>query len=149
MDHLDALMQRAQTAGLPVLLTVEGTREALPAGIDRAAYQIVEDALTDALEKTNPAHAHVTVRYATDALQLEISDDRRSTLATESDTDSGACPTSPTLPPYARPRPNTSGASRRSSTVRWRRCRRCTAALAPDRVAIRDHANMSSGVRPS
>ena len=87
MDHLDALMERAQTAGLPVLLTVEGTREALPAGIDRAAYQIVEDALTNALEQTNPAHAQVTVRYATDALQLEISDDRRTTLATEIDTD--------------------------------------------------------------
>jgi signal transduction histidine kinase len=87
MDHLDALMERAQTAGLPVLLTVEGTREALPAGIDRAAYQIVEDALTNALAHTNPAHAHVSVRYATDALQLEISDDRRTTLATESDTD--------------------------------------------------------------
>jgi signal transduction histidine kinase len=87
MDHLDALMERAQTAGLPVLLTVEGTREALPAGIDRAAYQIVEDALTNALEKTNQAHAQVTVRYAADALQLEISDDRRTTLATESDTD--------------------------------------------------------------
>jgi signal transduction histidine kinase len=87
MDHLDALMERAQTAGLPVLLTVEGTREALPTGIDRAAYQIVEDALTNALTHTNPAHAQVTVRYATDALQLEISDDRRTTLATESDTD--------------------------------------------------------------
>ena len=73
-------MERAQTAGLPVLLTVEGTREALPTGIDRAAYQIVEDALTNALEQTNPAHAQVTVRYATDALQLEISDDRRTTL---------------------------------------------------------------------
>jgi signal transduction histidine kinase len=87
IDHLDALMERAQTAGLPVLLTVEGTRETLPVGVDRAAYQIVEDALTNALEKTNPAHAQVTVRYATDALQLEISDDRRTTLATESDTD--------------------------------------------------------------
>jgi signal transduction histidine kinase len=85
MDHLDALMERAQTAGLPVLLTVEGTREALPTGIDRAAYQIVEEALTNALEHTHPAHAQVTVRYATDALRLEISDDRRATLATESD----------------------------------------------------------------
>jgi len=87
MDHLDALMERAQTAGLPVLLTVEGAREALPAGIDRAAYQIVEDALTNALERTDPARAQVTVRYATDALQLEISDDRRTTLAREIDTD--------------------------------------------------------------
>ena len=87
MDHLDALMERAQTAGLPVLLIVEGTRGALPAGIDRAAYQIVEDALTNALETTNPAHAQVTVRYATDALQLEIIDDRRTTLATEIDSD--------------------------------------------------------------
>jgi signal transduction histidine kinase len=85
MDHLDALMERAQTAGLPVLLTVEGTRGPLPTGIDRAAYRIVHDALTNALEHTHPVHAEVIVRYATDALQLEISDDRRTTRATESD----------------------------------------------------------------
>jgi signal transduction histidine kinase len=85
MDHLDALMERAHTAGLRVLLTVEGMHAALPTGIDRAAYEIVEDALTNALEQTNPTHAQVTVRYATDALQLEISDDRRTTLATDSD----------------------------------------------------------------
>jgi hypothetical protein len=63
-----------RTGGLPVVLTVEGTRAALPTGIDRAAYRIVQDAMTNALEHTNPPHARVTVRYATDALQLEVSD---------------------------------------------------------------------------
>src|SRR4051794_40924408 len=82
MDQLDALMARARAAGLPVLLTREGTPAALPTGIDRTAYRIVEDALTSALEQTAPAHARVSLRYAPDALQIEISDDRRA-IATD------------------------------------------------------------------
>jgi signal transduction histidine kinase len=77
MDDLDALVERARTAGLPVVLRVEGTRGALPAGIDLAAYRIIQDALTNALEHANPASAQVNVRYGPDALRVEISDDRR------------------------------------------------------------------------
>ena len=76
MDQLETLMAHARAAGLPVLLTHEGTPGALPAGIDRTAYRIVQDALAGALEQHASAHAQVTVRYAADALQLEISDDR-------------------------------------------------------------------------
>ena len=85
MEHLDALVERARTAGLPVLLSVEGTRAALPTGIELAAYRIVQDALTNALEHANAKNAHVTVRYAAEALQIEISDDGRATRHTESD----------------------------------------------------------------
>jgi signal transduction histidine kinase len=85
MADLDALVERARSAGLPVLLTVQGTRAALPTGIDLAAYRIVQDALTDALERARPASAQVTVRYAPDALQVEISDDGRAIRDTDSD----------------------------------------------------------------
>jgi signal transduction histidine kinase len=85
MEDLDALVERARTAGLPVLLSVEGTRAALPTGIELAAYRIVQDALTNALEHANAKNAHVTVRYAAEALQIEISDDGRATRHTESD----------------------------------------------------------------
>jgi signal transduction histidine kinase len=77
MDQLEALMAHARAAGLPVILTREGTPGALPAGLERTAYRIVQDALTSALEQHGPAHARVTVRYAADALRLEISDDRK------------------------------------------------------------------------
>ena len=85
MDHLDALMERARTEGLTVRLTIEGTRAALPTGVDRAAYRIVQDALTGALEHADPANARVTVRYASDTLQLEIRDDRCEIRDTERD----------------------------------------------------------------
>jgi signal transduction histidine kinase len=87
LNHLDALVERARTAGLPVLLTFEGRRAALPTGIDCAAYRIVQDAMTDALEHSKPASAQVTVRYARDTLRLEISDDRGAIHATEGDSD--------------------------------------------------------------
>jgi signal transduction histidine kinase len=85
MADLDALVERARSSGLPVLLTVLGTRAALPTGLDLAAYRIVQDALTNALERARPASAQVTVRYGADALQVEISDDGRAIRDTDSD----------------------------------------------------------------
>jgi len=85
IDQLDALVERARADGRPVRLAFEGTRAALPTGIDRAAYRIVEEALRGALEQTGPAHARVTVRYARDMLQLEITDDRSAVRAAGDD----------------------------------------------------------------
>jgi signal transduction histidine kinase len=75
MEDLDALVQRARAAGLPVALTVEGSPVVLAPGVDLAAYRIVQDALTDALEHARPASAQVAVHYGPDRLELEISDD--------------------------------------------------------------------------
>jgi signal transduction histidine kinase len=77
LDDLDALVRRAHTAGLPVVLTVEGRPNALPPGIDVAAYRIVQEALTNALEHAGPASARVAVRYRRDGLDLEVTDDGR------------------------------------------------------------------------
>jgi signal transduction histidine kinase len=62
-------------AGLPVTLTVEGSRTPLPAGVDLSAYRIVQEALTNALKHAGPASARVTVRYGEDELELDIVDD--------------------------------------------------------------------------
>jgi signal transduction histidine kinase len=72
---LDALLAQARTAGLPVELTVEGEPEALPPGVDLAAYRIVQEALTNARKHAGPARAQVTLRYGYDALELEITND--------------------------------------------------------------------------
>ena len=53
-------------------LTVEGPPAALAPGVDLAAYRVVQDALTNALEQAGPAHARVAVRYGVDALDLEV-----------------------------------------------------------------------------
>jgi signal transduction histidine kinase len=75
IGDLATLVERARAAGLPVDVTIEGRRAALPPGLDVAAFRIVQDALANALERSAPATAHVAVRYAGDALALEISDD--------------------------------------------------------------------------
>jgi signal transduction histidine kinase len=75
MKDLDGLLERARAAGLRVALTVEGRPAVLAPGVGLAAYRIVQDALTDALEHAGPAAARVAVRYGRDAIALEVSDD--------------------------------------------------------------------------
>jgi signal transduction histidine kinase len=72
IGDLGGLLERVQRAGLPVELDVEGAPKALPPGIELAAYRIVQEALTSALEHSGAAGARVTVRYTRDALDLEI-----------------------------------------------------------------------------
>jgi len=73
--RLDELVARVLATGLPIDLTVEGEPFALPPGIDVSAYRIVQEALTNALKHAGPARAHVILRYAPDALEVEIADD--------------------------------------------------------------------------
>jgi signal transduction histidine kinase len=75
--RLDALLDQVRRAGLPVELTVEGQARRLPPGVDRSAYRIVQEALTNTLKHAGPAHAAVTLRYRPQALELEVLDDGR------------------------------------------------------------------------
>jgi len=71
---LEALVERARTAGLEVALRIEGERPELPGGLDLAAYRVVQEALTNCLRHAGGAPAEVTVRYGDHALELEIAD---------------------------------------------------------------------------
>jgi signal transduction histidine kinase len=62
---------------LPVEVTVEGEHRVLSPGVDLTAYRIVQEALTNARKHACPARAQVTIRYAHDALDLEITNDGR------------------------------------------------------------------------
>ena len=75
LDDVPALVTQIREAGLPVELSVEGERRALPAGIELSAYRIVQEALTNTLKHAGGAHAEVHVRYGSDSLELEIVDD--------------------------------------------------------------------------
>jgi signal transduction histidine kinase len=77
LDDVPALVTQIREAGLPVELSVEGERRALPAGIELSAYRIVQEALTNTLKHADGAHAEVHVRYGSDSLELEIVDDGR------------------------------------------------------------------------
>jgi len=74
LAELDALLARARAAGLPVVLHEDGERRPLPAGLDLAAYRIVQEALTNALKYAGGAATEVTVTWGATELAVEVRD---------------------------------------------------------------------------
>lgn len=75
LAHVADLVRRARAAGLPVALHVEGAVTPLSAGADLTAYRVVQEALAGAVREGGAAGATVTVRYGTEAVDLEVVDD--------------------------------------------------------------------------
>jgi signal transduction histidine kinase len=75
LARLDTLAAATEAAGLPTRVVVSGRRRSLPPAVDRAAYRIAQEALTNALRHAGRASAAVTVRYEADRLVLEVLDD--------------------------------------------------------------------------
>jgi signal transduction histidine kinase len=73
LHELGALLERSRAAGLPVELHVAGEPRELSAGVDLAAYRVVQEALTNAL-KHGGGHAEVRVGYADEQLTVTVSD---------------------------------------------------------------------------
>ncbi len=77
------LVDQTRTTALPVVLRVDGDLAAAPAGVSRAAYRIVQEALTNVVRHAGRANATVTVRVAGDQLSLRIDDDGRGGVASD------------------------------------------------------------------
>jgi signal transduction histidine kinase len=69
LDRLDDL---TADAGLPVKTTVTGERRPLPAEVDRAAYRIVQEALTNVRRHAPAGSAEVCVSYEPAQLRLAV-----------------------------------------------------------------------------
>jgi signal transduction histidine kinase len=75
LARVSGLIDRAQAAGLPVELRVEGEARSLSPGADMAAYRVVQEALTNTLKHAGGARAKVTVRYEPADVRIEVADD--------------------------------------------------------------------------
>ncbi|MGW3662150.1 sensor histidine kinase [Streptomyces sp. NPDC005141] len=69
------LVERARAAGLAVDLRVTGEERPLTATLDRAAYRIVQEALTNAARHAGPAKVTVELGYTPDELTIAVHDD--------------------------------------------------------------------------
>ena len=82
LDQVPELVQRARTIGLDAKLTIEGHRNDVPAAVDRTAYRIVQESLTNIARHAAAATAWVRIDYRPDALVIRIDDDGKATSDT-------------------------------------------------------------------
>ena len=76
LGELDSLLRRTRAAGLEVELAVEGERRPVPAGVDLAAFRIVQEALTNVVRHAGgDARAAVRLTYAPAELVVLVDDD--------------------------------------------------------------------------
>jgi len=75
VEGLPRLAARAEAAGIPVELTVLGEPRPLPPQADRAAYRIVQEALTNVLRHAGRASVRLTVEYGPATVTLRVEDD--------------------------------------------------------------------------
>ncbi|GAA2048721.1 sensor histidine kinase [Nocardiopsis rhodophaea] len=83
VKQLEQLLAQVRRAGLPVEFTTEGVERQLSAGVELAAYRVVQEALTNTLKHAGPkvSGARVGLRYGDSTLEVQISDDGRGAAA--------------------------------------------------------------------
>src|SRR5262249_18934711 len=74
LDQLAELVDTAREAGANVRLILQGRVVPLPAGVDLAAYRVVQEALTNARRHAPTADVDVEVSYGEELLTLRIRD---------------------------------------------------------------------------
>ncbi|GAA1981841.1 sensor histidine kinase [Catenulispora subtropica] len=74
---VERLAARASGAGVRVELTWSGERRTLPPEIDRSAYRIIQEAVTNVVRHSGTNACHVAVGFEPGALAIEIVDEGR------------------------------------------------------------------------
>jgi signal transduction histidine kinase len=84
LSQLPALVSQVSSAGTSVRLLVHGRPSELPSAVDRSAYRIVQEALTNTMKHAGPgAQAAVSVTYHQTDLNIEIRDNGQGSTASD------------------------------------------------------------------
>ena len=78
LERLDHLVSRTSRAGLEVHTIVHGDPHPLPTGLDRAAFRIIQESLTNIVRHAKANAATVRIQYGDEALVLQVDDDGQS-----------------------------------------------------------------------
>ena len=89
LKQLDILFNQMRLTGLSISFKIEGEEMPLRPGVDFSAYRIVQEALTNTLKHAGPVSADVTIRYMSDAVDLEIKDNGNTPLSESSQENKG------------------------------------------------------------
>ncbi|MGZ0153265.1 sensor histidine kinase [Kribbella sp. WER1] len=82
LDHLDHLVSRTARAGLEVHKIIHGDPRPLPSGLDRAAFRIIQESLTNVVRHARATSATVRIQYGEQALVVQV-DDNGESLTTQ------------------------------------------------------------------
>jgi signal transduction histidine kinase len=75
LARLPDLLEPARAAGLDAVLTVDGDVRDVPAGLDLAAYRIVQEAVTNVLRHARARRLTCSVHHGPTALDIAVVDD--------------------------------------------------------------------------
>jgi signal transduction histidine kinase len=75
LGRLQPLIDQVAAAGLPVELHVTGSPQALPPGLDLAAYRVIQEALTNVMKHAGLAQTTVSLDYRPGGLLIDVADD--------------------------------------------------------------------------
>ncbi|GAA1567226.1 histidine kinase [Actinomadura kijaniata] len=79
LDHVPELVEQARSIGLDATLTVEGQRHDVPAAVERTAYRIIQESLTNVARHAAATAASIRIDYLPDTLTVRIDDDGEAT----------------------------------------------------------------------
>ncbi|WP_322974273.1 sensor histidine kinase [Actinacidiphila epipremni] len=74
LGQVGVLAERIRGTGVPVGLAVTGSPVPLPAGVDLAAYRVVQEALTNTVKHAAGASVAITVDYRPGEVRVEVAD---------------------------------------------------------------------------
>lgn len=89
LSQLDRLVDQARQTGLQLVVEVTGSVRPLPAGLDLAAYRIIQEALTNCRKHADGAPARLLLHYADRLLDIDVMNDGPLKIATR-DTKAGS-----------------------------------------------------------
>ncbi|MGH3293060.1 MAG: sensor histidine kinase [Trebonia sp.] len=75
LRHLDVLVRRTQSSGVPVDVRTSGRVDQVPAAVDFVAYRVVQEALTNVVKHARTATARVTISAGPQMLAVLVTDD--------------------------------------------------------------------------
>jgi signal transduction histidine kinase len=82
LDHVPDLVERARGTGLNTTLTIAGQRHDVPAAVDRTAYRIVQEALTNTARHAAAETASIRIDYRPGTLAVRVDDDGKAVSGT-------------------------------------------------------------------